>query len=123
MSESLSPQHLPMGLLPFHHRTEEFVRNTQYQKYQSWAVGNYGDSGKTKTVTRRKYNRIIHILTGGEPSTADNSKFRFWVKGKGFQLGPPVIDGEQRIIYVPTKTKVFSLTSIGNCDTNHRFTK
>ena len=79
-----------------------------YQKFQSWALRNYGDSGKTKTVTRRKYNRIVRILTGEEPATTENSKFRFWVKGKGFRLGPVTPAGEHRILYVPTKMSLVS---------------
>ncbi|ELT98651.1 hypothetical protein CAPTEDRAFT_87799, partial [Capitella teleta] len=60
-----------------------------FRTFHTWALRNYGDSGKTKTVTLKKYNRIVAILTGEEASTADNSKFRFWVKGKGFQMGEP----------------------------------
>ncbi|XP_069127514.1 nucleolar protein 4-like isoform X2 [Argopecten irradians] len=83
-------------------------RNEMFQTFQSWALQNYGDSGKTKTVTEKKYNRIVRILTGEEPSSAENSKFRFWVKAKGFRLGP--FDGLDKIhgltetlLYVPTK--------------------
>ncbi|CAL1539609.1 unnamed protein product, partial [Lymnaea stagnalis] len=57
-----------------------------YQTFQGWAIKNYGDSGKTKTVTRNKYHRIVRILTGEEQFSAENSKFRFWVKAKGFRL-------------------------------------
>lgn len=75
-----------------------------FETFQTWALQNYGDSGKTKTVTRKKHDRIVKILTGEEPSTADNSKFRFWVKAKGFRLGPSLNkDGCERTIYVPTK--------------------
>jgi hypothetical protein len=93
----------------------EAVKQEMYDIFQSWALKNYGDSGKTKTVTKRKYGRIVSILAGEEVSTADNSKFRFWVKAKGFRLGPlegvkipPLKDGEEshRILYVPTKVPV-----------------
>lgn len=86
-------------------------RTEMFQTFQSWALQNYGDSGKTKTVTEKKYNRIVRILTGEELSSAENSKFRFWVKAKGFRLGP--FDGSEQInghkqtlLYVPTKQVV-----------------
>lgn len=63
-----------------------------YSAYQEWAMKTYGDSAKTKTVTRKKYARIVSILTGQETSSVENSKFRFWVKAKGFKLGPLPFD-------------------------------
>lgn len=83
-------------------------KREMFETFQTWALQNYGDSGKTKTVTRKKYDRIVKILTGEEPSTADNSKFRFWVKAKGFRLGPSenTERGYKRTIYVPTKPVV-----------------
>lgn len=82
--------------------------------YQSWAEQNYGDSGKTKTVTRKKYRRIVSYLRGDESPTTENAKFRFWVKGKGFKLGPanPGYEGcdencnKEDVLYVPVKTTV-----------------
>lgn len=59
-----------------------------YDAYQTWALKTYGDSAKTKTVTRKKYNRIMMILKGEESSSVENSKFRFWVKAKGFKIRP-----------------------------------
>ncbi len=50
----------------------------------------YGDAAKTKTIARRKAERIVKILRGEDRSNgADSSKFRFWVRAKGFRLGPP----------------------------------
>lgn len=84
-------------------------RTEMYEKFQSWALQNYGDSGKTKTVTRKKYQRIVRILTGEEHATSENSKFRFWVKAKGFRMGPPPPDDQSRedqVLYVPTRLQV-----------------
>ncbi|KAI2586498.1 NOL4 isoform 6, partial [Pan troglodytes] len=69
----------------------------------------YGDSGKTKTVTRKKYERIVQLLNGSESSSTDNAKFKFWVKSKGFQLGQPDEvrgggGGAKQVLYVPVKT-------------------
>ena len=77
--------------------------------YQTWALQNYGDSGKTKTVTRRKYIRIKQILSGEEAASTDNSKFRFWVRAKGFKLGPPPPGDhcdEDQVVYIPVKAQV-----------------
>lgn len=60
------------------------------QTYQPWVVRTYGDLAKTKTVTLCKYARIVRTLRGHEPQTADSSKFRFWVRAKGFHVGVPL---------------------------------
>lgn len=60
-----------------------------FQHYQPWVIKTYGDLSKTKTVTLRKYARILRALRGEEVNSADSSKFRFWVKSKGFHIGKP----------------------------------
>ncbi|XP_039610395.1 nucleolar protein 4-like isoform X1 [Polypterus senegalus] len=77
-----------------------------YRQFQDWCLRTYGDSGKTKTVTRKKYDRIVQLLNGSESSSTDNAKFKFWVKSKGFQLGLPedISGGEKQVLYVPVKT-------------------
>lgn len=77
-----------------------------FNTFQSWALQNYGDSGKTKTVTLAKYARIAKILSGEETATSENSKFRFWVKAKGFKLGR---DGSTQILYIPSKSTVSTI--------------
>lgn len=57
-----------------------------FKEYQEWALRTYGDAAKTKTVTKKKYERIVNILNGQESQCLENSKFRFWVKSKGFRL-------------------------------------
>lgn len=64
-------------------------RRDMFEHFQPWVVNTYGDSAKTKTITQRKYSRIIKTLRGEESNSAENSKFRFWVKAKGFRIGPP----------------------------------
>lgn len=49
----------------------------------------YGDAAKTKTITIKKLNRIINALNGKESNRPDSSKFRFWVKTKGFTVTKP----------------------------------
>ncbi|XP_048363863.1 nucleolar protein 4 isoform X2 [Sphaerodactylus townsendi] len=87
-----------------------------YRQFQDWCLRTYGDSGKTKTVTRKKYERIVQLLNGSESSSTDNAKFKFWVKSKGFQLGSPDEvaggggggaaggGGGKQVLYVPVKT-------------------
>lgn len=77
-----------------------------YRHFQDWCLRTYGDSGKTKTVTRKKYERIVQLLNGSESSSTDNAKFKFWVKSKGFQLGGPDDGGAKQVLYVPVKTTV-----------------
>ncbi|KAG7455263.1 hypothetical protein MATL_G00254720 [Megalops atlanticus] len=77
-----------------------------YRQFQDWCLRTYGDSGKTKTVTRKKYDRIVQLLNGSESNSSDNAKFKFWVKSKGFQLGVPddISGGEKQVLFVPVKT-------------------
>ncbi|XP_027494632.1 nucleolar protein 4 isoform X2 [Corapipo altera] len=80
-----------------------------YRQFQDWCLRTYGDSGKTKTVTRKKYDRIVQLLNGSESSSTDNAKFKFWVKSKGFQLGnwdevSGGAGGGKQVLYVPVKT-------------------
>ncbi|KAM8782912.1 nucleolar protein 4 isoform 2-T2 [Rhynchonycteris naso] len=80
-----------------------------YRQFQDWCLRTYGDSGKTKTVTRKKYERIVQLLNGSESTSTDNAKFKFWVKSKGFQLGQPDEvrgggGGAKQVLYVPVKT-------------------
>ncbi|XP_076260393.1 nucleolar protein 4 isoform X1 [Rhynchophorus ferrugineus] len=65
------------------------VKDEMLEVYQPWVVRTYGDLAKTKTVTLRKYARILRTLRGEETASADTSKFRFWVKAKGFRVGQP----------------------------------
>ncbi|XP_042568855.1 nucleolar protein 4-like isoform X1 [Cyprinus carpio] len=84
--------------------------------FQEWCLRTYGDSGKTKTVTRRKYNKILQTLLQSDDSNGVyiesnhiNAKFKFWVKSKGFQVGntdgKPNENGaaDKPVLYVPIK--------------------
>ncbi|KAL4655352.1 nucleolar protein 4-like [Arapaima gigas] len=86
-----------------------------FGEFQDWCLRTYGDSGKTKTVTRRKYNKILQTLLQGDESDGVyienshiNAKFKFWVKSKGFQLGGAQGDHKKGasgspVLYVPIK--------------------
>ena len=56
------------------------------ERFQQWVIETYRDSSKTKTITRKKYERIIKTLAGEIKNCAENSKFRFWMKCKNFKL-------------------------------------
>ncbi|XP_074605193.1 nucleolar protein 4 [Brevipalpus obovatus] len=81
--------------------------------YQEWALRTYGDSAKTKTVTRKKYQRIVKILRGEENSSVENSKFRFWVKAKGFKLSCE--PDESDILLVPCNKVQATSNSLSEC--------
>ena len=96
-----------------------------FGEFQEWCLRTYGDSGKTKTVTRRKYNKILQTLLQQGDDQGDglfvhhhdnnnnshiNAKFKFWVKSKGFLVGT-VHDGDasppdRPVLYVPIKATV-----------------
>ena len=66
-----------------------FQNDAMFNAYQPWVIKTYGDLAKTKTITIKKYARILRTLKGEEVNSAENSKFRFWVKSKGFHIGQP----------------------------------
>ncbi|KAF3697377.1 Nucleolar protein 4 Nucleolar-localized protein [Channa argus] len=93
-----------------------------FGEFQDWCLRTYGDSGKTKTVTLRKYNKILQTLLQGDEENSNgvflqeksnnhiNAKFKFWVKSKGFQVGT-LQDGkngssDRPVLYVPIKAPV-----------------
>ena len=96
------------------------ARQIMLDNYTPWVMGTYGDSAKTKTITTRKYARIVALLkalekdasTGGtgESSGSEAAKFRLWVKSKGFHLGPPLGHPDchkpecAELLYLPTGT-------------------
>ncbi|KAJ8016341.1 hypothetical protein DPEC_G00006200 [Dallia pectoralis] len=93
-----------------------------FGEFQDWCLRTYGDSGKTKTVTRRKYNKILQtLLHADDPdavyteSSHINAKFKFWVKSKGFQVGTIPGDlnkngsADRPVLYVPIKATVSGL--------------
>lgn len=69
--------------------SRKFQNDTMFNAYQPWVIKTYGDLAKTKTITIKKYARILRTLRGEEVNSAENSKFRFWVKSKGFHIGQP----------------------------------
>lgn len=96
--------------------------------FQDWCLRTYGDSGKTKTVTRRKYNKILQTLLQGDEENSNgvflheksnnhiNAKFKFWVKSKGFQVGTlqdsRSASSDRPVLYVPIKATVSVSSSI-----------
>ncbi|XP_047468073.1 nucleolar protein 4-like [Mugil cephalus] len=103
---------------PKRSRSPVVLEAEMFSEFQDWCLRTYGDSGKTKTVTRRKYNKIMQTLLQNEESDGvyvDNShinaKFKFWVKSKGFQVGTNVLGEHNKkgapgkpVLYVPVKS-------------------
>lgn len=81
------------------------------RQFRDWCLRTYGDSAKTKTVTRSKYQRITEVLQGGGgtgagsgPAAGEKGKFQFWVRSKGFRLGSGREPKMGQVVYVPVKT-------------------
>ncbi|XP_029107577.1 nucleolar protein 4-like [Scleropages formosus] len=99
-------------------RSPVVLEAEMFSEFQDWCLRTYGDSGKTKTVTRRKYNKIMQTLLQGDEadgvfveSSTINAKFKFWVKSKGFQVGSSVLSEHAQkgapgkpVLYVPVKS-------------------
>ncbi|TSM04911.1 Nucleolar protein 4 [Bagarius yarrelli] len=96
-------------------RSSEQSESEMFGEFQDWCLRTYGDSAKTKTVTRRKYDKILQALSLTEDTDAYtdgnhiNAKFKFWVKSKGFQVGngdhQKTRNGksDRPVLYVPIK--------------------
>ncbi|XP_053662654.1 nucleolar protein 4 [Anopheles marshallii] len=67
----------------------DYTRDQMFEIFQPWVIRTYGDRAKTKTITLKKQARIIKTLGGLEMNNPDSSKFRFWVKTKGFTTSKP----------------------------------
>uniref|UniRef100_A0A671LDY7 Nucleolar protein 4-like n=1 Tax=Sinocyclocheilus anshuiensis TaxID=1608454 RepID=A0A671LDY7_9TELE len=107
-------------------RSPVVLEAEMFSEFQDWCLRTYGDSGKTKTVTRRKYNKIMQTLLQNEESDGvyvDNShinaKFKFWVKSIGFQVGSNILGEHNKketsgkpVLYVPVKSTDSSLKRV-----------
>ncbi|KAJ8412273.1 hypothetical protein AAFF_G00145400 [Aldrovandia affinis] len=107
-----------------------------FSEFQDWCLRTYGDSGKTKTVTRRKYNKIMQTLMQSEESDGVyvesshiNAKFKFWVKSKGFQVGSNILSDHNKkgapgkpVLYVPVKSTPLSSPHIKHGFVLQRYT-
>uniref|UniRef100_A0A3Q2YLP8 Nucleolar protein 4-like b n=1 Tax=Hippocampus comes TaxID=109280 RepID=A0A3Q2YLP8_HIPCM len=81
--------------------------------FRQWCLRTYADSGKTKTVTRRKYDNILQALLHDDHKQQQhkNAKFKVWIKSKGFQVGTLRAAGgtgraDAKVLLVPVKTTV-----------------
>ncbi|CAL4160482.1 unnamed protein product, partial [Meganyctiphanes norvegica] len=83
-----SHQQLGFKAVPQHSPPPNMSPLGMYDTYQPWVQQTYGDSAKTKTITRNKYQRILQILRGDYIDN-ETSKFKLWCKGRGFRIGPP----------------------------------
>ncbi|VVC26890.1 Hypothetical protein CINCED_3A025195 [Cinara cedri] len=58
--------------------------------YAEWIRRQYSGPGcRAKIVGRTKYEQIVRAVRGELRRAAENSKFRFWVRAKGFRMGRP----------------------------------
>ncbi|CRK89715.1 CLUMA_CG003482, isoform A [Clunio marinus] len=94
-------------------------KRKMYQIYQPWVIHTYGDLSKSKTITSKKQSRIVSALKGLETNRPDSSKFRFWVKSKGFMMQLPVefqhvkqnqIGDDGCLLFIPSKTDINNIS-------------
>jgi hypothetical protein len=109
--------------------TTAAARQVIYDQYTPWVQATYGDSAKTKTITAKKYARIVALLKVSEKdsvseatgATSEAAKFRLWVKSKGFHLGPPLGHPEfgkrdkEDDLYLPTGTDKVRVSIARGC--------
>lgn len=82
--------------------TMSFERSSFRRNFQGWVELNYGENSRTKTITRKKFNKICRYLLG-EPQIETDAKFRFWVKSKGFRIAHTEDSQSYGVLYVPVK--------------------
>lgn len=82
--------------------TMSFERSSFRRNFQAWVELNYGENSRTKTITRKKFNKICRYLLG-EPQIETDAKFRFWVKSKGFRIAHADDNQSYSVLYVPVK--------------------
>lgn len=76
--------------------TDQKTQEQQYEEqhrrwYAEWIRRQYDGPGcRAKIVGRAKYEQIVRAVRGELRRAAENSKFRFWVRAKGFRMGRPV---------------------------------
>lgn len=80
------PLNLSLSAVKAENKSADLSLVDMRSRFQQWVQKTYQDSSKTKTITSKKYERIVKTLAGEIKNCAENSKFRFWMKCKGFKL-------------------------------------
>lgn len=77
---------------------QEYYEEQHRRWYAEWVRRQYDGPGcRAKIVGRVKYEQIVRAVRGELRRAADNSKFRFWVRAKGFRMGRPAAWGEAQV--------------------------
>lgn len=75
------------------HQLPEQYEEQHRRWYADWIRRQYSGPGcRAKIVGRTKYEQIVRAVRGELRRAAENSKFRFWVRAKGFRMGRPASD-------------------------------
>lgn len=102
------------------------------QWYAGWVRRQYDGPGcRAKIVGRAKYEQIVRAVRGELRRSAENSKFRFWVRAKGFRMGRPVPvtdpsptmergDDENRLYVVDTRNGAGSASMMADGSRNQQ---
>lgn len=109
------------------------LQQKQYEEqhrrwYAEWIQKQYDGPGcRAKIVGRTKYDQIVRAVKGELRRAADNSKFRFWVRAKGFRMGRPTPGTGQpddgNGLYVVDTRNGGSLQPIGGAVQQHCYKK
>ncbi|XP_074635877.1 nucleolar protein 4-like isoform X2 [Acropora palmata] len=86
-------------------------RSSFRRNFQGWVELNYGENSRTKTITRKKFNKICRYLLG-EPQIETDAKFRFWVKSKGFRIVHMDDGRSYGVLYVPVKVPAHTRSAV-----------
>lgn len=87
--------------------------------YAEWIRRQYGGPGcRAKIVGRPKYDQIVRAVRGELRRAAYNSKFRFWVRAKGFRMGKPVsgaINDADSLYVIDTRNSITAAVVTTSC--------
>lgn len=106
---------------------QEHYEELHRQWYAEWIQKQYDGPGcRAKIVNRAKYEQIVRAVRGEMRRAAENSKFRFWVRAKGFRMGrpsphPQKIDDTNSLYVVDTRNG--SVASLQTSRSQHCYKK
>ena len=80
----------------------------QQKVFEKFCNERYGENGcqTSKTISREKGQKIIRLLQNDPAAEAYSSKFKFWVKQRGFSLINYSPLGLKDVLCLPSKKQV-----------------
>ena len=80
----------------------------QREVFEKFCTERYGENGcqTSKTISREKGRKIIRLLQNDPSAEAYSSKFKFWVRQRGFSLITYSPFGLKDVLCLPLKKQV-----------------